>query len=848
MHKTIKVLLFIYIGVLFLRLNLNAKEITSISTDTISIENKILQVGFELGTGYYFVREKVSGDILFRDATMQIGFWNISNKELVTNRYAEIFQVHDKLGKGQSLKIISKIIDKNRRWHPDSPGKFDLELTITLYEGMSGLILECGITNHLQRSILVKDFAPILNAQLWPGDKEHKNPLTLDGHGAYGGAREMINDTGAHGHAKEGRGQNAVMAGLSRSSENNLLLTYTNENKRRSFVAGGLTYHDFLKRVKVDTIDDQKVTASIKGYDPVGRMVDAGSHYHIPDRFYVDLTTSDPFKTLEQYAKVAACAQPAAPNLYNFPTVCLWYAMLTTGKNCNQTVGAVEEMKHAKESNFLRYSPVAIRLVPDKYLGNTEQGWWDDEHWHKFGHYKKPYETSEKYCHAIIDLGGLPFTYLQPGMPSDDFAKTHPEWMLNNNIKYLPLAHDHEKPYVRFDYSDSDFQEYVKNVWDTLRMAGLKGVMFDYPETGFAGEGGLENPYYTATAAYRKMFELARNGLGPHAFIHERNLGEVSTTTSLPHERIPFSDMTLGLADSQRNETDASWFNSSQVSRAALRWYKNRVFYSYDLDAKSLLFKDLGGNVDENIGDPIIRRRSILTMLYIVSGRILLADSFKDYSSQIIHDLSRLYPMHEERRTSRPVDLFKQSSYDCPRVYQFSVNPQWHQVTFFNPDMEKKATVSAPLSGDAVSSGALNLDPDSDYYVYDFWNNNLVGRYTGTDTLSLELIPGEARMLSVRETVSHPQILSSDRHIMQGLIELSDIHWDDIAKSLSGIVNVVADEPLRIIIANNGLIPLNAQSSDGMIEIEKSEENPNLTVLKLELSNNKRITWQINFQ
>jgi len=124
----------------------------------------------------------------------------------------------------------------------------------------------------------------------------------------------------------------------------------------------------------------------------------------------------------------------------------------------------------------------------------------------------------------------------------------------------------------------------------------------------------------------------------------------------------------------------------------------------------------------------------------------------------------------------------------------------------------------------------------------------LVGQYSGNEILSLELAPGEAKMLSVREMVSHPQILSSDRHIMQGLVELSNINWDDIAKSLSGIADVVADEPLRIIIANNGFIPLNAHSSEGITELESVEGNPNLKVLKMELPSSGKISWQINFR
>ena len=664
-------------------------------------------------------------------------------------------------------------------------------------------------------------------------------------------AVERTNQNGLKGHVDHGRGGNAVTSGLSRKSENNLLLTYLAGGKRRNFVAGGLTYYDFLKRVETGSAPDGRLLAKAVAYDPVGLLLKSGDVYQSKDRFYIDLLETDPFTALETYARAAAITQDAKPNFYNFPTLCMWYVMVTSGEKTMNTVDAVRQMDYAAQSGFLRYSPVAIRLVPDTYHhetgGNTPQGWWDDAHWQKFSYYKEPYETSAKFCQAIRERGGLPFTYVQTGMPSDDFAEAHPDWMLNNSIKYLKLVpRSHEQPHVRPDYSEPGLQQHMRKVWRDLGEAGLAGVMFDYPETGFAGEGGLEDPQSTATAAYRKIFELAREGLGPQAHIDERNLGEVSTPTSLPQERIPYSDMTLGLVDSQRIETDSSSFTAAQVARAALRWYKTRVFYLYDMDSKSLLFRKIHTKKTEEVADPVVRRRSILTMLYVTAGRVLLADSFKNYPPEIIRDLSRLYPMHEERRTARPVDLLLPSAAGCPRVYQFQVTPEWQQVTLFNPDMAAPATVSAPLSGDAAQTGALGLDPNAEYHAYDFWNNRLAGRFKGTDTLSQALAPGEARMLSLRKVTPHPQVISSDRHLMQGMLELSDVRWETGA--LSGKAKLVSGEPLRIVIANNGRKPALATANGASARLEALAENPDLTVLGMESAKAVTSDWRVTFE
>jgi hypothetical protein len=55
----------------------------------------------------------------------------------------------------------------------------------------------------------------------------------------------------------------------------------------------------------------------------------------------------------------------------------------------------------------------------------------------------KPYETFSKWCKAVKERNGIPFTYFQSGMPSNDFAAAHPDWMLNNDISNLHLFHRH---------------------------------------------------------------------------------------------------------------------------------------------------------------------------------------------------------------------------------------------------------------------------------------------------------------------------------------------------------------------------------------------------------------------
>ena len=573
--------------------------------------------------------------------------------------------------------------------------------------------------------------------------------------------------------------------------------------------------------------------------DPVGRRVDPGTTYVPDDRFYLDFTTPNPFEALEHYGLAVRAAQHAKPNIYDFPTVCGWYVDdYGKGPKIDTTPGLVGEVEEAKKTGFLKYSPMAVRLVPEPGGENdvpTASGWWDDEHYQKFAYYLKPYETTEKWCQAVRERGGLPFTYTFSNMPSPDYAQAHPDHMLFNDISKLGVEHWHHEPLVVFDFSDLGFQEHMQKVWGNFSKAGLAGIFFDYPETAWRPEGGFEDKYATTASVYRKTFALAREGLGPGAFLQERALGSTFR---------PMVDLTAGIIDSQRIWTDSPYFHPDMVRICGLRWYKNRVLYTYDMDGKQLQYERMR-NTAVRPQDSVIRRRAILTTLYVTAGRVLLADSFREMSPDVVLDLSRIFPMHREMRNFRPVDAF--TGVPDPRVYDFAVTPEWHQVMFFNPDFKNKGTVSARLSGDQTA-GALGLNASQGYYVYDFWNDRLVGKLRGDKRLEQELLPGEARMMSAHKVETRPQFLSTNRHIMQGYRDMPGRpRWDARNLVLSGKSDASGGETYKIVLATNGYKPVSAEAADGKASLQAVPEAGGLAVLSIDCPKDSAVAWKVMF-
>jgi hypothetical protein len=373
---------------------------------------------------------------------------------------------------------------------------------------------------------------------------------------------------------------------------------------------------------------------------------------------------------------------------------------------------------------------------------------------------------------------------------------------------------------VKFDFTDPGFQAHTLAMWTRLGKQGLEGIKFDYPESAWCKDGGFEDKSYTTTKAYRKVFELCRAGLGPKSYIHERNLGEYGT---------PRLDVTAGIADLQRVWGDSSHFEPEMASRMGLRWYKNRSVFGYYPDGKS--FKKMDGDA----------RRTMLSLVGLISGRLELGTSFGRMTPEEQHDLTRLYPVLRGTQSFRPVDMLLPERKD-PSVYVYQISEDWSQVILCN-NSDQPETISAPLSGDQADTGALGQDPEATYYLYDFWNDEFLGERKGTASISRPLKAQQALTYSLHRKLDHPQFLSTNRHIMQGLLDLEDVKWDEDTLAYSGVAKVVGGEPFEIVLANNGHSPKGVKASAGEATIEASKSGT--TQLTLKSPTNADVKWSM---
>ena len=150
------------------------------------------------------------------------------------------------------------------------------------------------------------------------------------------------------------------------------------------------------------------------------------------------------------------------------------------------------------------------------------------------------------------------------------------------------------------------------------------------------------------------------------------------------------------------------------------------------------------------------------------------------------------------------------------------------------------------ISGKPVE-GALGLNRDKAYYVYDFWNNRFVGKIDGNSHLEQMLRSGEARMMSVRECLDRPQVLSTNRHIMQGYLDLISVEWDKDRNILTGISKIIGGDPYTISLALNGHQLRAISCKDQETRTVLSNLKDGLIQLTLNRSKNGTVEWSISF-
>ncbi len=103
-------------------------------------------------------------------------------------------------------------------------------------------------------------------------------------------------------------------------------------------------------------------------------------------------------------------------------------------------------------------------------------------------------------------------------------------------------------------------------------------------------------------------------------------------------------------------------------------------------------------------------------------------------------------------------------------------------------------------------------------------------------------------MMSAHEVTKHPEVLSSDRHVMQGYVDVLKTDWNPNARKLTGTSKVVGGETYKRVIATNGCKPTSGFAEGAQAETNVTDlEAGSIAVLSIDEKENATLDGPVSF-
>ncbi len=437
-----------------------------------------------------------------------------------------------------------------------------------------------------------------------------------------------------------------------------------------------------------------------------------------------------------------------------------------------------------------------------------------------------PYPNGMKpTAEAIARLGLTPGLWFMPfaGTPQDGIFLEHPEW----------FYHDKDgKPFEArwgggcLDMSVPAVRDYLRALVTRLahewgyrlfKMDGLwtgTGTRLMYVNNGYKwdemGEALPADPAKTQIENYRDGLQLVRAAAGKNVFL----LG------CCVSQNMRSFGGAFGLLDAMRigPDTGAGHIGAPHASR---NYFLNGRVWWNDPDCVSV-----------RAATPLGQARINASFTALTGNLFYNSDWLPDLPAERLEILKRTLAAHG--LTARPADYFE---HDPARIWVLTDTRHELRrdvVALINWDQQKPATL-------ACSVERLGLPPAADYLAFDFWANKFVAPFRGE--LRATLPPASCRVLAIRPASDRPQLISTSRHVTQGLVDVRGEKWDAATHTLSGVSHVIGNDPYELRLC----VPVGAQSWRAVEPAGVRQDGPRVR-LTLTSATTTYVPWKIQFE
>jgi alpha-galactosidase len=281
----------------------------------------------------------------------------------------------------------------------------------------------------------------------------------------------------------------------------------------------------------------------------------------------------------------------------------------------------------------------------------------------------------------------------------------------------------------------------------------------------------------------------------------------------------------VGFPDAIRigGDKSSSWNSVSEVASDLASWFHEH----------NIIWCD---DPDHMVWDRLTpgEARTWATLLGLTGTHLTLSERPITITPEKLDILRRVLPV-VHGPVVRPAQLYSLSA--PPPLWTLELDrPFDHWLVVANARIGE-ATV------DTIDFGALGLDPNQSYTVYDFWNHKFRGVFRGKFPCG---VPAEhdVGVYAIRELRPYPWLVSVNRHISQGGVSLDDLAFDEKSIVLHGRSHVVAGEAYVMTIYPNGFEPQSVTASSGQCRLEKRGDTVEVI---LESSRSEPIDWKVSF-
>ena len=391
---------------------------------------------------------------------------------------------------------------------------------------------------------------------------------------------------------------------------------------------------------------------------------------------------------------------------------------------------------------------------------------------------------------------------------SNEFIEKHPDALLVKRPEWCGQYF--------YDFSHPDYlNKYLPTAIENVHKWGYKAVKYDTLPTAIIlhdrFHGNMYNPNLTTKEAFRNMIKKVRELLGKDMYALSCSGGGNASVL-----------------------WGSDYFDAARIGEDIFSWDE----YIRGCIEKLQIYYPLHNIQFLNDPDNVILReefntfeqaKSRISLVSLLGLPMTFGDEFDVLDASRVELIKRNLPVLD----IHPLDL---TSPDLKKDNLIiNLNVELDQTNYLVSGLfnmtDKDDSRTYNLSKD------FNL-PKGEYLAYDFYRDEFLGTFN--KEISLDFLPFECRVLSVRQNTKLPQIVNTSRHIMAGAAEIKKI------KQTKNQIDFTADlvkndtYTISVYIPNEYII----KSFDGF---EKCEINGNIAKLSLLPTKTANYTFKIKF-